>query len=70
VLSEVSLLGAVVIGLGGAVGMTVDSVLGAAVEGRLLGNAGVNFTATLAGALAAAGIAVAAGLVTVSGVAF
>ncbi|WP_460920279.1 DUF92 domain-containing protein [Salinarchaeum chitinilyticum] len=67
---DVTIVGAVAIGLGGAAGMTVDSVLGAAIEGTILGNSGVNFTATLAGALAAAGIAVAAGIVTVSGVAF
>ncbi len=67
---EISLVGAVAIALGGATGMTVDSLLGAVIEGTILGNSGVNFTATLAGALAAAGFAVAAGVVTVTGVTF
>jgi uncharacterized protein (TIGR00297 family) len=67
---EVAAVGAIVVAVGGAVGMTVDSILGAIAEGRVLGNAGVNFAATLAGALAAAGMAVAAGLVTVTGIAF
>lgn len=34
--------------------MTVDSLLGATLEGTLLGNQGVNFLATLSGALACA----------------
>jgi len=38
---------------GGLVGMTVDSVLGATVEGSGLGNQAVNFLATFAGALGA-----------------
>lgn len=37
----------------GFVGMTVDSVLGATLEGELLGNQAVNFCATLSGAIAA-----------------
>jgi uncharacterized protein (TIGR00297 family) len=41
----------------GVVGMTVDSVLGATVEGAWLGNQGVNFFATLAGAVAGAALA-------------
>ncbi|WP_435124699.1 DUF92 domain-containing protein [Halobaculum sp. D14] len=36
----------------GVVGMTVDSVLGATVEGDTVGNQAVNFSATLSGALA------------------
>lgn len=52
------LLGAVVIVLGGLGGMTVDSILGATVEGDRLGNQAVNFLATLAGALVSAGLAV------------
>lgn len=66
---DVALLGAAVVAVGGATGMTVDSILGATAEGRVLGNAGVNFAATLAGALAAAGLAVAIGLVSVTGLA-
>jgi len=38
----------------GVAGMTVDSLLGATVEGPVLGNQGVNFFATLAGALVGA----------------
>lgn len=54
--------GAIVIAVAGVVGMTVDSLLGATVEPRI-SNQGVNFLATLAAALVAAGLAVAAGLV-------
>ena len=43
--------------------MTVDSLLGATLEGALLGNQGVNFLATLSGALAAALLVVSAALV-------
>lgn len=49
---------------GGFVGMTVDSLLGATLEGRRLNNQGVNFLATLAGGLACALLALALGLVT------
>jgi uncharacterized protein (TIGR00297 family) len=45
----------------GFVGMTVDSLLGATVEGDRLGNQAVNTLATLSGALAAVALAVAAG---------
>ncbi|XVH32160.1 DUF92 domain-containing protein [Haloferacaceae archaeon DSL9] len=45
-------LGGLVVALGGIVGMTVDSLLGATVEGGSLGNQSVNFLATLSGALA------------------
>ena len=51
---DVSLVGAVVIVFAGMVGMFVDSLLGAAAEGRWIGNQGVNFLATLAGALVGA----------------
>lgn len=68
-LSPLGPVGGAVVALGGGIGMTVDSVLGATVEGGPVGNAGVNFGATLAGALAAAGLALAAGLVTIGGVA-
>jgi len=47
----------------GFVGMTVDSVLGATVEGTVVGNQGVNALATLAAALTGAGAALAASLV-------
>ncbi|MGQ3411241.1 DUF92 domain-containing protein [Natrinema sp. LN54] len=51
---EVGLLGAAVIAVAGIVGMTVDSLLGATLEGSLLGNQSVNFLATLSGALVCA----------------
>ncbi|MFC6716587.1 DUF92 domain-containing protein [Natrialbaceae archaeon GCM10025810] len=47
---EVDLLGAGVVVAAGVVGMTVDSLLGATLEGNVLGNQGVNFLATLVGA--------------------
>ncbi|WP_312910196.1 DUF92 domain-containing protein [Natronosalvus caseinilyticus] len=50
----VGLTGALVIGVAGFLGMTADSVLGATLEGDLLGNQSVNFLATVAGALAGA----------------
>jgi len=43
----------------GVIGMTADSLLGATVEGDRIGNQEVNLLATLVGALAAAGLAVA-----------
>ena len=54
-------VGAVV--LAGVLGMLVDSLLGATVEGRLVGNGGVNLLATLSGGLVAGLVAVAVGLV-------
>ncbi|WP_247002439.1 DUF92 domain-containing protein [Halosolutus gelatinilyticus] len=51
---EVGVLGGAVIVAAGFVGMTVDSLLGATLEGPLLGNQGVNFLATLSGALVCA----------------
>jgi len=56
--------GAGIIVAAGFVGMTVDSLLGATIEGWLFGNQGVNFLATLAAALVGAGLAVAFGLTT------
>ncbi|ELY76502.1 DUF92 domain-containing protein [Natrinema pallidum] len=50
----VELVGAAVIVAAGVVGMTVDSLLGATLEGTVLGNQGVNFLATLSGALVCA----------------
>jgi len=52
----------VVVTAAGTVGGIVDSLLGATLERRgLLNNDGVNFTNTLAGALAAAGLTAVAG---------
>ncbi|RQG88917.1 DUF92 domain-containing protein [Natrarchaeobius halalkaliphilus] len=51
---EVDATGAAIIVAAGFVGMTVDSLLGATLEGTVLGNQGVNFLATLSGALAGA----------------
>jgi uncharacterized protein (TIGR00297 family) len=51
---EVGVVGAAIIVTAGFVGMTVDSLLGATLEGPLLGNQGVNFLATLSGAIVCA----------------
>ncbi|WP_255191797.1 DUF92 domain-containing protein [Natronobeatus ordinarius] len=51
---EVDAVGALIIVAAGFVGMTVDSLLGATLEGSVLGNQGVNFLATLSGALVCA----------------
>jgi len=53
---DTTVVGAVA--LAGVGGMTVDSVLGAAIEGNRVGNQAVNFLATLSGA----GVAVVAGI--------
>lgn len=55
-------LGGAVIALAGIGGMTVDSLLGATVEGEGVGNQSVNFLATLSGALLGAGLALLVGL--------
>jgi len=60
---EVSTAGAAIVVAAGFVGTTVDSLLGATLEGRLLENEGVNLAATCIGALAAGALAVAYGLV-------
>jgi uncharacterized protein (TIGR00297 family) len=53
-LPDVSPLGAAAVAVGGLVGMTVDSLLGATVEGPGFGNEAVNFAATLVGAVVSA----------------
>ncbi|KYH26379.1 hypothetical protein HAPAU_14770 [Halalkalicoccus paucihalophilus] len=58
----ISPLGAALIATGGVAGMTADSLLGATVENRWLDNQGVNFLATLVGALVAVALAALAGL--------
>jgi len=50
-------VGGAVIVLAGLGGMTMDSVLGATLEGDRLGNEGVNFLATLTGAIVGAALA-------------
>ena len=60
----VGTLGAVVVTLAGVGGMTADSLFGATLEGSHLGNQGVNFLATLTGALLCAVAVLAAGLGT------
>lgn len=51
VLGPASLTGGAVIVVAGTVGMLADSLLGAILEGRVIGNHGVNAAATLTGAL-------------------
>ena len=51
---EVGTVGAIVVAAAGFSGMTVDSLLGATLEGPVLGNQGVNFLATLSGAVVCA----------------
>jgi len=60
---SIGALGAGVVVFGGIVGMTVDSLLGATVEGLFLENEGVNFFATLAAGIAAGIAAVGVGLI-------
>jgi uncharacterized protein (TIGR00297 family) len=50
-------LAALAVVVGGVAGMTVDSVLGATVEGGRVGNQTVNFLGTLAGAVVSAALA-------------
>ena len=59
---EVGLPGAVVVVAAGVGGMTADSLFGATIEGSYVGNQGVNFLATLTGALIGGGLAVLVGL--------
>lgn len=61
----IDLFAGIVVIAAGAAGMTVDSFLGATVEGRLLGNQGVNFFATLAAGVVGGGLALLTGLTTV-----
>ena len=55
--------GAGLVAVCGLVGMTVDSVLGATIEGSVVGNQGVNTLATLSAALTGVGVALAINLV-------
>ncbi|WP_137684451.1 DUF92 domain-containing protein [Haloarcula mannanilytica] len=59
---DIGTVGGSVILVCGLVGMTVDSLLGATVEGSVVGNQGVNMLATLAAALTGAGVVLAVGL--------
>jgi uncharacterized protein (TIGR00297 family) len=58
----VALPGTAVVLAAGSVGMTIDSLLGATVEGGAIGNQTVNLLATAGAAVVAAGLAVALGL--------
>ena len=58
----VGLAGLIIVIFAGFVGMNADSVFGATMEGTHLGNQGVNFLATVAGAITAAGLALLLGL--------
>ncbi|RRJ28167.1 DUF92 domain-containing protein [Halocatena pleomorpha] len=60
---DITAPGAGVVVLAGVVGMTVDSLLGATVEGPLLDNMAVNFLATLSAALVAVGTSLGTGVV-------
>ncbi len=62
--ASVDTVGALVVVVAGFSGMTVDSLLGATVEGRVLGNGSVNFLATFAGGVVGAVAALGVGLVT------
>ena len=59
----ITLGGAGVIVASGFIGMTTDSLLGATIEGRWVGNQGVNFLATLSAGIAGAVLAVATNIV-------
>jgi uncharacterized protein (TIGR00297 family) len=61
--ARVSTVGAAVVVAAGFAGMTVDSLLGATVEGRYVGNQAVNLLATLAAAIVSAALAMLSGLV-------
>jgi uncharacterized protein (TIGR00297 family) len=62
VLFDLGTVGAGLVVAAGLVGMTADSVAGATIEGRRLGNQGVNFLATLSGGVAGGLLALAVGL--------
>ncbi|WP_020222964.1 DUF92 domain-containing protein, partial [Halarchaeum acidiphilum] len=56
-------VGAALVFVGGVVGMTVDSLAGATIEGAYVGNQSVNSIATIAGGIASALLAAAIGVV-------
>lgn len=60
---EIDPTAGVLVLLGGIAGMTADSVLGATLEGSVMGNGGVNLLATLIGAVVAVGGAIWLGIV-------
>ena len=59
----IGLGGAIVIGIAGVTGMIGEWVLGASLEDKLMSNEGVNFMATLIGAIASIGGAILVGIV-------
>ncbi len=64
-LGTVGVPGAVVILVAGFVGVNVDSLLGALLEGWMVGNQGVNLLSTLSAALVAMALAVGFGIATI-----
>jgi uncharacterized protein (TIGR00297 family) len=62
---SIGVAGALIVVVAGFVGMTVDSLLGALIEDRFVGNQGVNFLATLAAGIAGGGFAMVLGLVSI-----
>ena len=63
--TTIGVAGAALVVAAGVVGMTVDSLLGALIEDRFVGNQGVNFLATLAAGIAGGTFAIVLGLVSV-----
>ena len=59
----IGLGGAIVIGIAGVVGMVGDSILGASLEDKWMSNEGVNFMATLIGAIASVWGAIIVGII-------
>ncbi|WP_330631751.1 DUF92 domain-containing protein [Halocatena halophila] len=60
---SVTIAGSLIVVAAGTIGMLVDSLLGATIEGAALGNMGVNFLATLSGGLSALGLTLLGGVV-------
>ncbi len=60
---SVTIVGGLIVIAAGTIGMLVDSLLGATIEGAALGNMGVNFLATLSGGLSAFGLTLLGGVV-------
>ncbi|MFB6299158.1 MAG: TIGR00297 family protein [Halobacteriales archaeon] len=63
ILLGISSVGTLVVVIAGFIGMTVDSLLGATIEGGWIGNQTVNFLATLAGGIVGPFVAAIVGLI-------